>query len=141
MLDLIFDRQLRLQKDSFGVDPAKLGEEQRIEFIRSMTLALEDELHEALAETGWKPWASSRHINRDAFLGEMVDALHFWVNLCLAVGATPEEIFDKYREKAERNAKRQAEGYDGIVGKCPECKRALDDVSVECTEDACELVA
>lgn len=141
MLDLIFERQLRLQKESFGVDPAALNDEDKVEFIRSMTLALEDELHEALAEVGWKPWATSRHINREAFIGEMVDALHFWVNLCLAVGADAEEIASKYRRKAERNAKRQTDGYDGIAGKCPSCKRALDDAAVACTPTECREAA
>lgn len=128
MLDLIFKRQYDLQRDSFGVDPAEMSDDERIEFIRSMTLALEDELHEALGEVGWKPWATSRHVNRKAYIGELVDALHFWVNLCLAVGATADEVTDAYLEKANRNAKRQADGYDGVDGKCPTCSRALDDL-------------
>ena len=32
-------------------------------------------------------------------------------------------------EKRARNAVRQQEGYDGVEGKCPRCKRALDDVA------------
>jgi dimeric dUTPase (all-alpha-NTP-PPase superfamily) len=128
MLDEIFAKQLALQINSFGGDPGELDDESKIEYIKSMTLAATDELHEALAEVGWKPWATSRHVNRDAYLGELIDVLHFWVNLCLAVGANAEEIAFRYNEKANRNAKRQAEGYDGVTGKCEHCKRALDDV-------------
>jgi dimeric dUTPase (all-alpha-NTP-PPase superfamily) len=128
MLSEIFEKQLALQINSFGGDPGALPDVERIEYIKSMTLAATDELHEALAEVGWKPWATSRHINRDAYLGELIDVLHFWVNLCLAVGADADEIIERYTEKANRNAKRQANGYDGVTGKCDVCKRALDDM-------------
>lgn len=139
MLDLIFERQKKLQEESFGVKLDELSDEERSQFIKDMILAATDELHEALAEVGWKPWATSRHINREAFVGELVDVLHFIVNLWLAVGATPEEVQDRYQQKANKNAKRQQEGYDGIWGKCPECKRAFDDAGVMCSmEEGCE---
>jgi dimeric dUTPase (all-alpha-NTP-PPase superfamily) len=128
VLDEIFQKQLALQIGSFGGDPSQLDQDEKIDYIKSMTLAASDELHEALAEVGWKPWATSRHINRDAYLGELIDVLHFWVNLCLVVGADANEIRERYAEKASRNAKRQAEGYDGVTGKCEACKRALDDI-------------
>lgn len=142
MLNLIFERQKKLQEESFGVKLDELSEEARIVFIKDMILAATDELHEALAEVGWKPWATSRHVNREAFVGELVDVLHFIVNLWLAVGATPEEIQDRYQHKADKNAKRQAEGYDGVWGKCPDCKRAYDDAGVMCSaEEGCEYEA
>jgi NTP pyrophosphatase (non-canonical NTP hydrolase) len=128
MLAEIFEKQRALQISSFGGDPANLDQESKIEYIKSMTLAASDELHEALAEVGWKPWATSRHINRDAYLGELIDVLHFLVNLCLVVGADADEIAERYAEKSSRNVKRQAEGYDGVTGKCEACKRALDDI-------------
>jgi dimeric dUTPase (all-alpha-NTP-PPase superfamily) len=139
MLNLIFERQKKLQEESFGIDFTDLSDEERSQFIKDMVLAATDELHEALAEVGWKPWASSRHINREAFVGELVDVLHFIVNLWLAVGATPEEVEQRYQEKAEKNAKRQKEGYDGVWGKCPVCKRAFDDAGVMCSaSEGCE---
>lgn len=136
MIDLLtqmMDEQLKLQLESYGGEhPSDGSEEQRIEFIRWNTLALTDELHEALAEVGWKPWASNRDINREAYVGELVDAWHFLMNLLLVVEVTPDEFYRRYMEKRYRNAKRQREGYDGIVGKCPSCKRALDDDGVDC---------
>jgi dimeric dUTPase (all-alpha-NTP-PPase superfamily) len=139
MLDIIFDRQLKLQRESFGVNPADFTEEEKIQFIKDMILAATDELHEALGEVGWKPWATSKHINREAFVGELVDVFHFLVNLWLAVGATSEEVEIRYLAKANKNAKRQAEGYDGVWGKCPECKRAFDDAGVMCSvSEGCE---
>lgn len=137
MLEIIFDRQYDLQVKSFNVDPAKLDPEARIQFIKDMTLALTDEMHEMLAEIGWKPWAKSRHINREAVAGELIDALHFWVNICIAVGLYPDEIKRLYLAKAAINAKRQEDGYDGVSTKCSGCGRALDDAAVNCTKDQC----
>lgn len=141
MLEEIFERQAKLQRESFGIDPADMSPEARSQYIKDMVLAATDELHEALAEVGWKPWATSRHLNNDAFIGELVDVLHFLVNLWLAAGATAEQVRDRYIEKSIRNARRQVDGYDGISGKCPECKRAFDDPGVLCSlEEGCEFV-
>lgn len=137
LLGEIFERQLQLQRESFGVDPGQLEDAERADYVRSMTLALMDELHEALAEVGWKPWASGRHLNRDAFVSELIDALHFLVNLFLVAGATSNEVAIKYFAKAAKNENRQAAGYDGVSGKCATCHRALDDIGVTCTTERC----
>lgn len=126
--------QHALQQKSYKKDPTTLDDEERAEFIRWNVLALEDELHEALQEVGWKPWATSRHLNRDAFKGELVDAYHFFMNLMLAADIDADEFLEAYQAKRTKNAKRQAEGYDGVTGKCPHCKRALDDSAVMCGE-------
>lgn len=111
-LHTLWDTQRRLQQQRFR-DPARLNREEAIEFIRWNVLALTDELHEALLEVGWKPWASTRHINREEYVGELVDAFHFLINLCLVVGAEAEEIFERYLTKNEKNHRRQVEGYTG----------------------------
>lgn len=136
-LAVIFDLQAHAQRTSFGGDPSELPMPERITFIKDMILALEDELHEAMAEVSWKPWASSKFIKRETFIGELVDAQHFLINLCLAVDCTPQEFFARFIEKNTRNKERQAAGYDGIAGKCLVCNRAFDDVGVFCTISAC----
>lgn len=113
-------------------DPRTMSEEQKALFIKDMVLAATDELHELLAEVGWKPWATSRHVNRDAAVGEWIDLLHFVLNLGLALNLTGEEVFLKYMSKRQKNIKRQEEGYDGVTTKCPGCGRALDDDAVKC---------
>jgi hypothetical protein len=133
--------QWNLQVNSFGADPKDLNDEQKLEWIRWNVLALQDELHEALAETGWKPWAKSKHVNRDAYVSELVDAFHFLMNLMLVVDCDADEFLAKYFEKRGINAARQAAGYDGVTGKCPDCKRALDDKAVTCSEAGCREVA
>jgi dimeric dUTPase (all-alpha-NTP-PPase superfamily) len=139
-LQMILDRQRELQKKHYGVDVTTLSDEERAQYIRDMSLALADELHEALNETGWKPWATSRHVNRQAYLGELIDVLHFWCNLVLITNTNEEELLDMYFAKADKNAKRQLAGYDGVAGKCTTCGRAFDDAAVLCTPIACEHI-
>jgi phosphoribosyl-ATP pyrophosphohydrolase len=139
LLSAIFERQLALQKSSYGGDPNDLPFPEKINYIRVMALALEDEVHEALNETAWKTWQASEHINRDAYVGELVDALHFLVNLALAVGVSPDEFAERYFEKATKNEKRMADGYDGVSSKCPQCKRDMNDRGVKCVAPGSSL--
>ena len=129
----MFELQGDLQRNTYGCHPADIPDpEARIQFIKDMKLAADAELQEFLDEVGWKPWASSRHINEEAAQGELVDLFHFFMNLCMAVSLTPDQLFEKYRTKRQKNIRRQAEGYDGVTGKCPDCGRALDDDAVTC---------
>jgi hypothetical protein len=131
-LEAAFKLQHEMQIQSFGTDPAALEGEDKIQFFKDMKLALQDELHEALQEMGWKPWATSKHFHTEAVQGELVDAFHFFMNLCIVSGLTPEKLYEQYLAKRTKNQKRQAEGYDGVSTKCPGCKRALDDEAVHC---------
>lgn len=118
--------------------PIHMSDEERMEFIRWNILGCINELNEALEEVGWKPWATSRHLNRDAFLHELVDAQLFLHNLMLAViGPHPltgsvldlqDEVDRLVLERIQRAISRQLDGYDGVTGKCPTCHRSLDDV-------------
>ncbi len=131
--------QRDLQAKSFKHDFGTMSDEERMRYVRDNVLALTDELHEALGECGWRPWATSNHMHVSAYLGELVDAWHFLMNLMLASGIAPsvlaDRLYDSYMEKQARNAQRQAEGYDGVSSKCPGCGRALDDVAVTCSQD------
>lgn len=108
-----------------GIDVRHLTGDERAAYLRDMTLALTDELHEALQESGWKPWQTSRHLNADAYGMELVDAFHFLVNLWLAIGWTADDVERAYFEKAQKNARRQTEGYTGL-DKCTTCGREQD---------------
>lgn len=126
----MFELQGVLQADAYGKHPSFIdNDEERTQFIKDMILALSDELHEALAEVGWKPWATSRHLNTESFHGELVDAWHFFMNLCLVSGLTPDLLYQKYIEKRQRNIQRQQDGYDGVEGKCSNCKRDFTDLA------------
>lgn len=132
-LDIMFEAQRQLQHKIIGCDPGELEGIDRIQFIKDMVLAIENEMQaEILPEIGWKPWATSRHVNEAACQGEMIDIFHFFMNLCMVFNVTPEMLFEKYLAKREINLLRQAHGYDGVSDKCPICKRALDDEAVKC---------
>jgi len=129
----LFNKQRRIQELAYGKDPYSITDPvERIQFIKDMSMALQMELGEMLDETGWKPWATSNHVNEEAMQGELADIFLFFINLCMASNASPEVIAEKTLEKMDRNLKRQVDGYDGIAGKCYLCRRALDDVAVDC---------
>lgn len=121
-----FERQARLQSESFGIVPWSLTGDDRADYLRSMCWALIDELSEAMAEVSWKPWASDHFINPDAFIGELVDAFHFLMNMALVVDPTGEKFATAYFAKANVNMRRQAAGYTHTYMK-GEDGRALDE--------------
>lgn len=91
------------------------------------------ELAEGHDETSWKPWQHDKpYVNRDAFVREMVDVLHFIANALCAVEVAEDELNQVYSEKMQVNRNRQLQpgGYrirePGV--KCRLCRRALDDV-------------
>lgn len=129
----IFAAQHRLQVRA-GMDPLTMTDAERIEYIKEMTLACTDELHEALNEIGWKTWATSRHIDEEKAFGELRDAFQFLMNLMLAVyQGPPEKVADHlahvFYDKLLINQKRIAELYTGTE-KCPGCRRAMDELKI-----------
>jgi NTP pyrophosphatase (non-canonical NTP hydrolase) len=132
----LFNAQRKIQELAYGKDPYEIVDPvERIQFIKDMHTAITMELGEMLDETGWKPWATSNHVNEEAMQGELADVLLFFINLCMAADATPEVIAEKTFEKMKRNLDRQLAGYDGVTGKCVRCKRALDDTAVTCVDE------
>lgn len=131
-LAIMLNMQSELQEKSFGTRVEDLTGVDRIQFFKEMKLALQDELHEALDEIGWKIWATSKHWNEEAVKGEMVDAWHFFMNLLIVSGMDAEELFERYMKKHQINVDRQEAGYDGVTGKCRGCHRAFDDEAVAC---------
>lgn len=100
---------------------------ERVAYIKEQHLSLVDELQEAMGEISWKPWATEKFLHREAFIGEMIDLLHFAGNMLAAVMCTDEELNKGYIEKMRRNVLRQLNGYTG-TDKCIFCKRAFDDI-------------
>jgi hypothetical protein len=139
MSDDMLARIMRLQNEFQHRTPngvtkcfKEMSGEQVAQFVRDQTLACVSELFEALDEVGWKPWASSRHINVEAFRAELIDAFRFWLNLISIAGLSPEGVMSYYLESLEKTTKRVNDGYDGVSSKCPACKRSYDDRSVSC---------
>lgn len=137
MFVTMYRAQTNLQRDTYlgGKHPTELDDAAKMEYLRTNFLALFNELNEAMDETGWKPWATSNHINYESYRSELVDAFHFFLNLLFTAGITPHEFFNKFMEKNDRNRQRQKEGYDGVAGKCAGCHRSFDDSGVLCTKE------
>jgi len=127
----MLNMQRELQRRINGYDIRDQSIELRVANISLNVLACTDELHEALGETSWKPWAKSTFINDEQLKKELIDAWHFLMNLFLHADMNAEEIMKRYAEKQRVNLKRQDDGYDGLTGKCPQCRRDLTDVQLK----------
>ena len=112
-LSELLTMQRRLQEDCYHTDFAGMDNEERIAFIRQNVLALEDELHEALREVGWKSWAKTKYIHQTRLQEELIDALHFMLSLLLAANMDADVVYERYLTKNRINRRRQQEGYSG----------------------------
>lgn len=138
LFDEWIETQLVYQRQGFNNDLRRMTEEERLAYLDEMLKAAAIEiLSEAYNEFSWKSWASNKFLNRDALVSEIVDALFFLANCLAALDVSSSELSEKYRGKMNLNTARQKQGYDTSVGKCPICKRALDDEAVTCTADHC----
>lgn len=132
MLQNVFEGQAYFQ-GLLGQDYARMNTQELANYIKDQVLALLDEGHEVLAEVSWKPWAKDQFVNHKEAGGEAADILCFLVNICLAVGLDAQTFYSLWREKATRNIARQekAGGYSQVDGKCPTCRRAIDDLKAK----------
>lgn len=128
--------QASLQR-AIGVgDPKDLGPTPaRMYFVLWNMWALADELHEAMDEMPWKPWATSTRFDRKAVIREIVDAMHFLANILRVVDCTGAELTTEYLRKNLVNLQRQTKGYDGKTGKCGACGRELSDLDEASRKD------
>jgi dimeric dUTPase (all-alpha-NTP-PPase superfamily) len=119
-LSELLQHQLDLQRNTFKVDPTVMTDDERLEYLRFNVLALEDELHEMLNETSWKPWTRGSWINELNALGELADAWHFFLNIMLVLRpqegtfALASRFGQMYADKRSVNAHRQANDDDGV---------------------------
>ncbi|WGH21052.1 dUTPase [Gordonia phage Nibbles] len=71
-----------------------------------------EELYEAVNLLKNKPWKQSlRDTDREAFLEELADVWHFFIELHHLAGVDPEEVFRQYFLKTLKNTHRRAGGY------------------------------
>lgn len=127
-LQQMLDMQRELQRRINGYDIEEQSTETRIANIMLNTFCVGNELHEMMDEMGWKPWATSRHLNHEMAKKELVDVWHFLMNIMLHLGMDGDELYRLYRAKNVVNHARQDNGYDGVTNKCPNCHRDLDEV-------------
>lgn len=122
MLATIMEKQRELQ-NRLGTNFSNLTDEERAAFMRNHRGYLEDELAEALYEMPyyklWKDYSTMSEGDRLAAWQkvrmELVDSLHFFVNLLLCAGFTAEELYEMYMAKNKENHRRQDDGYTADV--------------------------
>lgn len=128
---------MNLQKDTqlniYGYDFSKMSLREIMFFWHANTHALIDEIHEATDALGgikdgsgnaiWKYWKTdySKYQNmKFSDLSEsdqleckfeIIDILHFFLNMATSIGMTPQEMFNMYMSKNQENRDRQARGY------------------------------
>lgn len=122
----IFEHQKYLMEEVYKLshDPEAL-----VEHYRTASLALIDEVMEALHCAPWKPWSKRTTWNWDELHGELVDVFTFLVQLCLLAGLDPEALEKGYFEKAKTNQERQDSGTYGIDPPRPMLsQRQLDEL-------------
>lgn len=118
MLKTIMNKQKELQ-ERLGYNFSEMTAEERAEFMRNHRGYLEDEVAEALYEMPnyklWKDYSNmspeARNVAWQKVRMELVDALHFFINLTLCAGFTAEELFSMYMMKNAENHRRQDAGY------------------------------
>jgi len=78
-------------------------------------LAMHAELSELLEWTNWKQHKKMRVEYTSERLKEihieLIDILHYWMNLCIVWDLSPEDIIRIYEEKNKENHGRQEKGY------------------------------
>lgn len=117
MLEDIFERQKFLQTSKFVKDMIFENDVDRQYYINMQILALYNELAELQNETEWKKnsikygWKRNIKFNKENYLKEAADILHFFVNLLLAVDIDAKALHKEYCKKVEENYQRQNDGY------------------------------
>jgi dimeric dUTPase (all-alpha-NTP-PPase superfamily) len=115
-LRLVFNKQIALNK-KIGFDLLKIREDQfeREKFTKEYVLAMHCELTEFSDWTNFKIWRKTRHVYDDQRLKELrielIDLLHFLINLMILWEMTPEMLEEIFLEKNAENHNRQERGY------------------------------
>lgn len=118
MLDTQAKFQYRLDPGFFG-----MSVKERVAFIKEHSIHLNQEVNEMLYELPFfKPWKDYSDMSVGDTLAalekakmECVDAWHFFMNIMLALGFTPEEFHHMYMAKNKENHRRQDAGYTAAV--------------------------
>ena len=117
-LNKIFEHQKELQT-SLGIYK-KIGSNPAMkqQYINQMILALHEEATEIMRETAYKNpefvpfgWKKGQVTNRDKFKEEIIDIVHFIINLAIISGMAADELFERYLGKNKENFKRQEDNY------------------------------
>jgi hypothetical protein len=129
----IMEVQRDTQLNVYAYDFSKMSLREIMFFWHANNHALVDEIHEATDALGgikdgsgnaiWKYWKQdySKYENmKFSDLSksdqleckfEIIDILHFFLNMAISIGMTPQEMYNMYMSKNKENRDRQKRGY------------------------------
>ena len=79
--------------------------------ISVLCTAIIQEAVELQRTTNWKWWKKPTTFDEGHAREELVDILHFVIQVALELGLTPDDILAEYRRKNKINRERQRTGY------------------------------
>lgn len=100
--------QQRLDLPAF---PWDLSAEQKQQLTKEHVLAGIVEATEVLDQVNWKPWKAAKQVNKPHLQEEVVDLMHFTMNLVVLWFDSWDEFMQMYRIKNDENHRRQDRGY------------------------------
>jgi predicted house-cleaning noncanonical NTP pyrophosphatase (MazG superfamily) len=106
--------RLLQEKRGFPQFPVDITSKVGQKLLKDITHHCMDELFEAgqhLRNSKSHRKTEIKEIDRDAYLEELVDALHLFFEICIASGVTVEELREEYLKKGETNVRRINDGY------------------------------
>lgn len=118
-LKLMWEQQrefiILLQKTrGFPEFPVDLTSKKGQQFLKEISHECSDELHEARQELK----NSKKHqktdineINRNAYVEELSDVLHYFFEICIMSGISIDELYDSYMKKGLKNHSKIMSGF------------------------------
>lgn len=112
-LDEMFKIQNKAQESRGTWDKINESESNKQQFVNQMVLAAIEECTEIMRETAYKNpeympfgWKKGQQWNEENYKEEIIDLMHFVMNLFMTVGGTSEEFFEIYKKKNKENLER-----------------------------------
>lgn len=121
-LEAIFQKQRELLEKFHDIEashgllpdpniPVNLETHQGQAVIKSRAWNVTEELAEAMNELKNRPWKQKTYpVDLAKYYEEIVDALHFFIELCILSGLDAQQLYDLYMGKASINQHRQVSG-------------------------------
>lgn len=106
--------KLLVEKRGFPKFPVDLKTKDGQRFLKGITHDCMDELFEANRELKNSKNHRATHVEEldvDAYVEELVDAMHFMLEIAIASGVTLDQFYDAYMKKGDVNANRIKDGY------------------------------
>jgi len=105
--------KLLQEKRNFPQFPVDLTSKVGQRLLKNISYECADELHEARQHLKNKDHRATviNEIDRDEYVEELVDALHYFFEIVIASGVSVDELFAAYMKKGDVNFERIEKGY------------------------------